>query len=337
MVGKGLDSRLLVIRCCPNQSALSSRGVRTLAYLVGLGFWGLLATGCSVKNSAQSVSGTIETDEARIASRYGGRIEKIFANEGDTLKPGQIIVQLDAAELTARREQLAAQLAELQAGPRKEEIDAAKHDWEALLAEFNQAKVDAKRAEELFSENTISQTEREQAQTHSKTLEKSVAAAKSRYELLLAGTRPERIAQATAQLAEIDTQIREMKISSPGDSVLEVLSVKPGDVVPSNRELATLLLSEHLWVRVYVPEPWLGHIQLGEKVHVKVDSEPGKQFEGIVEQIARQAEFTPRNVQTVGERIKQVFGIKVRLDSHQGNLRAGMSADVTFQNVPQTR
>ena len=309
--------------------------MRTLGYLVGLGLWGLLATGCSVKNSSQSVSGTIETDEVRVASRYGGRIEKIFANEGETLKPGQIIVQLDAAELTARREQLAAQMAELQAGPRKEEIAAAKHDWEALLAEFNQAKIDAKRAEELFTENTISQTEREQAQTRAKTLEKSVAAANSRYELLLAGTRPERIAQAAAQLAEIDTQIREMKISSPGDCVLEVLSVKPGDVVPPNREVATLLLPEHLWVRVYVPEPWLGYIKLGEKVRVKVDSEPGKQFEGAVEQIARQAEFTPRNVQTVGERIKQVFGIKVRLDNRQGNLRAGMAADITFPGVPK--
>jgi HlyD family secretion protein len=321
--------------CCASGSALCSGDVRTLGCLLGFSLLGFLATGCSVKKSAESVSGTIETDEARVASRYGGRIEKIFANEGDTLKAGQIIVQLDAAELTARREQLAAQLAELVAGPRKEEIEAAKHDWEALLAEFNQAKIDAKRAEELFAENTISQTEREQAQTRAKTLEKSVAAAKSRYELLLAGTRPERIAQATAQLAEIDAQVREMKISSPGDCVLEVLSVKPGDVVPPNREVATLLLPEHLWVRVYVPEPWLGHIKLGEKVQVKVDSEPGKQFEGVVEQIARQAEFTPRNVQTVGERIKQVFGIKVRLDSRQGNLRAGMAADVTFPGVPK--
>jgi hypothetical protein len=50
----------------------------------------------------------------------------------------------------------------------------------------------------------------------------------------------------------------------------------------------------------------------------------------VVEQIARAAEFTPRNVQTVGERIKQVFGIKVRLDNREGKLRAGMSADVTF-------
>jgi multidrug resistance efflux pump len=72
---------------------------------------------------------------------------------------------------------------------------------------------------------------------------------------------------------------------------------------------------------------------LGETVKVKVDSDPGREFSGVVEQIAREAEFTPRNVQTVGERIKQVFGIKVRLDNSEGKLRAGMAADVRFPGV----
>jgi HlyD family secretion protein len=66
-----------------------------------------------------------------------------------------------------------------------------------------------------------------------------------------------------------------------------------------------------------------------------VDGWPGKDFSGTVEQIAREAEFTPRNVQTVAERVKQVFGVKVRLDSSSDELRAGMSADVSFPNVPQ--
>ncbi len=295
----------------------------------------LLASGCSVNDAPRtnSVSGTIETDEARVASRYGGRVERILAVEGDTLKAGQVIVELDAAELRPRRDQAAALLADLESGPRPQELDAARHDWEALAAEWEQAKADAKRAEELFSEKTISQTEREQAVTRARTLEKNTAAAKSRYDLLLAGTRPERIAQARAQLAEIDTQLREMKIAAPSDCVLEVLSVKAGDVLAPNREVATLLLPQHLWVRVYVPEPWLGRVQLGAPVKVRVDSDPGRDFAGVVEQIAREAEFTPRNVQTVGERVKQVFGIKVRLDNREGKLRAGMAADVFFPGV----
>ena len=142
-----------------------------------------------------------------------------------------------------------------------------------------------------------------------------------------------RVAQARAQLADIDAQLAEMQVVAPTDSILEVLSVKVGDVLPANREVATLILPQHLWVRVFVPEPWLGLIKVGEAVRVRVDSFPGKDFAGTVEQINRQAEFTPRNVQTVEDRIKQVFGVKIRLPNDDERLRAGMAADVYFPNV----
>ena len=296
----------------------------------------LLLAACNPTHRADNlVSGTIETDEVRVASRYGGRVEKISAQEGDSLKAGQVIAELNAAELPARRDRLAAQLADLQAGPRPQELAAAQAEWEAQSANLDQARADAKRAGDLFTQKTISVTERDQLATRAQWLEKTAAAAKSRYDLLLAGTRPEQISQARAQLAELDTQLREMKITVPTDSVLEVLNVKVGDVLAPNQGIATLLLTNHIWVRVFVPEPWLGHIKLGDTARVSVDSFPGKDFAGVVEQIARAAEFTPRNVQTVDERIKQVFGVKLRLDNASNDLRAGMSADVVFPNVPK--
>jgi HlyD family secretion protein len=293
----------------------------------------VLLSSCKPNTNSNAVSGTIETDEARVASRYGGRVEKISAQDGDSLATGQVFVELNAAELHARRDRVAAQLAELEAGPRKEEIAAAKADWEAQVANLELARSDLKRAEDLFAQKTISITERDQAVTHSQWLEKIVAADKSRYDLLLAGTRPEEIEQARAQLAEIETDLREMKIAAPTNCVLEVLNVKIGDVLPPNQPVATLLLTNHLWVRVFVPEPWLGKIKLGGAANVRVDAFPDKDFPGVIEQINREAEFTPRNVQTVGERVKQVFGVKVRLENPQGQLRAGMSADVTFPGV----
>lgn len=289
-----------------------------------------LPLSCRKASNSPAVSGTIETDEVHVASRYGGRVEKIFASEGDSLTNRQVIVELEAAELHAQREQAAASLAEWEAGPRAEEIAAAKHDWESVSAELEFARADQKRVLELFSQKTISETERDRAVSRALALEKSVAAAKSRYDLLVAGTRPERIAQAKARLAEIEAQLREMRILAPTNCVLEVLSVRVGDVLAPNREVATLVLADHLWVRVYVPQPWLGQIKLGQRVRVRVDSFPNRDFEGVVEQISRVAEFTPRNVQTPDERIKQVFGVKVRLKNEQDQLRAGMSADVLF-------
>ncbi len=298
----------------------------------------LLLTGCAKWNDQprrDSASGTIEVDETRVASRYGGRVEEILAWDGDTLKPDQLLVKLDAAELEARAAQASAVLDELKAGSRKEEIESAKNDWQSLVAQLEFAKADAKRALELFADKTVPAAERDRAVSQADTLEKSVAASKSRYDLLLAGTRPEKIAQAEAQLREIQTQIREMNIYAPTNAVLEVLHVRKGDVLAPNQNVATLLLSNHLWVRVYVPEPWLGYIKLNEKVRVRVDSFPNRDFSGVVEQIARAAEFTPRNVQTVSDRVKQVFAIKVRLPTEGDLLRAGMAADVFFPNIPK--
>jgi len=297
--------------------------------VIALSAWGLAQR----RPGTHSVSGTIEVDEAHVASRYGGRVERIWAQEGDTLKPGQPIVDLDAAELRAHRNYNAAFLEELEHGPRPDEIAAAKHDWESLAAQLEFAQSEAKRTRELFAQKVVAQTDIDNANSRAESLAQSASAAKKRYDLLVEGTRPEQIDQARAQLAEMDAQLREMRIVAPDDCVLETLSVKLGDVLPADREIATLLYTQHLWVRVYVPEPWLGLIKLGQSVNVRTDSSR-EEFTGVIEQINRAAEFTPRNVQTVEDRVRQVFGVKVRLPSDTGKLRAGMNVDVFFQNVP---
>jgi len=263
--------------------------------------------GCHRQNNA--VSGTIEVDEVHVASRSAGRVEKIFAWEGDTLKTGDVLVQLEASELIARRALAAAQ------------INTAEHDVEAQSAQLEFLKADAQRQQDLLKHSAVSPSEAERAMSAAKAQEKNIAAAQAR------------VAQARAQLADMDSQIQEMKIVAPTASILEVLSVKVGDVLPANREVATLILPDRLWVRVYVPEPWLGLIKLNNTVRVRVDSYPDRDFSGAVEQINRKAEFTPRNVQTVEDRIKQVFGVKIRLDNKEDTLRAGMSADIFFPNV----
>ena len=251
-------------------------GVVLILGLVGGAFWMLARS----PGTPEVVSGTIETDEVHVASRFGGRVTRTLAREGDTLIPGQVILELDAAELPARRDQAQAALDELVNGPRPEEIAAARHDWEALAADLVFTQVDTKRTVELFEQKAVSEGDKDRAVTRLDSAEKNVAASRSRYDLVLAGSRPERIAAARGQLEEIQTEIREMKVMAPTNCVLEVLEVKAGDVLAPNREVATLLLKEPLWVRVYVPEPWLGYIKVGQKVKVRVDSFPNQDFDG---------------------------------------------------------
>jgi HlyD family secretion protein len=277
----------------------------------GCALLAIAAVSNSCTKRSDFVSGTIEVDEVHVAPRMGGRVEKIFVREGDRLKAGDVIVQLEAAELPAQRDLAQAQ------------VDAATSDAEGQAAQLEFLRSDAKRQQELLRNRTVSSTEAERAISAANAQEKAVQAARMR------------VAQARANLAQIETQLTEMRVVAPGDTVVEILSVKVGDVLPPNREVATLLIPNYLWARVYVPQPWLGHIQLGNEVRVRVDSFRDEEFKGVVEQINRQAEFTPRNVQTAEDRIRQVFGVKIRLENRDDKLRAGMSADVTFPDVPK--
>lgn len=276
-------------------------------------------------------SGTIEMDESRVASRTGGRVAELLVEEGEAATNNQVLVRLEADDLAARRAYAAAVLAESEAGPRTQEVAAAYAQWRALEAERDVARLDARRKEDLVKQRTVSEAERDDAVARLSSLEQRAAAAEQQYHELSAGTRPEKLAQARAQLDELESLWKELNVRAPADCWVETLHVKPGDVVNANTPVATLLLQTPPWVRVYVPGPWLGRVQVGAEVRVQADAFPDRMFTGRVMQINRQAEFTPRNVQTVDERVKQVFGVKVLLPVGE-SLRAGMSVDVRFPN-----
>src|SRR6266851_10033869 len=124
-----------------------------LFFRTGILAIGVVMTSCVPSSKTSSVSGTIETDEVHVASRYGGRVEKIFAREGDTLTNGQTIVELDAAELRARRDQVAAQLSELVAGPRPGKSAAPRKVGRAGGADPARPRAEARRPGKLSAKN----------------------------------------------------------------------------------------------------------------------------------------------------------------------------------------
>ena len=175
----------------------------------------LLLTGCSDRGNA--VSGTIEVDEAHVGPRSGGRVEKILAWEGDRLHEGQVIVQLDASELRARRDLAAAQ------------IDTAVHDADAQDAQLVFLHDDARRQQDLLNRRVVSATDAERAGSAAKAQEKNVAAAKMR------------VAQARAQLADIDSQLAEMQVIAPADAPTVAAAAGCGGPRTTKRWLSQLL------------------------------------------------------------------------------------------------
>jgi hypothetical protein len=97
-------------------------------------------------------------------------------------------------------------------------------------------------------------------------------------------------------------------------------------VIPGT-PIVRLAALERVWLRVYVSETELGRIKLGQRAGVTVDTYPGRIYRGRVIEIAQQAEFTPKTVQTKQEREKLVFGVKVEVENPEHDLKPGMPAD----------
>lgn len=138
------------------------------------------------------------------------------------------------------------------------------------------------------------------------------------------------VKQTEASLALIDVQIAKLTITAPTGGTILTCSIQPGEIVAPSAAAMTLGRLENLTITVYVPEDRYGEVSLGQPVSVTVDSFPGEVFTATVFHIADQAEFTPRNVQTVEGRTSTVFAIKLQVQDLDGKLKPGMPADVAF-------
>ena len=138
------------------------------------------------------------------------------------------------------------------------------------------------------------------------------------------------IQQAESNLSLLDTQITKLTIYAPMDGVILTRNAEPGEFVQPGAVAFAMADLENMTITVYVPEDRYGQISLGQQAQVTVDSFPGESFTAEVIHIADQAEFTPRNVQTVEGRSSTVYAIKLNVTDSEGKLKIGMPADVTF-------
>lgn len=160
-------------------------------------------------------------------------------------------------------------------------------------------------------------------------------AALANAQLVAAGTRPDQIAQAqaavsTAQAGVQAAQARlaEMTVRAPADGIINGLNLHAGDLVPAGAAVATIDEFKDPFVRIYVPQSSLGQVHVSQTVTVRSDAFPKQTFEGRVEAIDENAQFTPRDVQTAEDRANLVFGVKVRVHDPDHVLRGGTTADV---------
>lgn len=305
-----------------------------------------------VEMEAPELQAQIEQQQARVA-----------AAEADALKAhnGARQQEIDAAWAATLAASQRWQKAEN--GFRPEEIRQARDEVKAAEADLKLAREEFKREEQLLPTGGGKRADYDVARANLNRAEARHQAMQDKLDLHLAGTREEekqetaaefgrawsnfdvlaagnryediaaadaRAAEARGKLHELEANLAESVVKSPGKVVIEVLAVRKGDIVAPNQPILRVLGAADMWVKVYVPETELGKVRLGQDVDVAVDAYPDKRFGGKVVQIASVSEFTPRNVQSADERKHQVFGVKVRVTDPQGVFKSGMAAEVTL-------
>lgn len=339
-----------------------------LLILAAGAYWWWTSQNASAANTALTNSGTIEATQSIIASEVLGRVLTVEVAEGDTVTAGQPLVTLDPALLEVQRQQAEASLTAIQGTHQAAEAAraAAQANYDLLAAGATEAQRDVAESAVRRAEATLDAAETAvenlpeaargtpQAQQLDQQVEIASAAldnARAQLTLLESGARPEQLAAAQAQVEAAEAQVQATQgqvesaeaalsvlevqqarftLLAPVDGVVLTRAIQPGEVAAPGGTLLELADLSSLTLTVYIPETDYGTITLGQNATVTVDSFPGEAFAATVAHIADQAEFTPRNAQTVEGRRLTVYAVELHLNNPDGKLKPGMPADVTF-------
>lgn len=304
------------------------------------------------RNGEMFYSGTIEAVQSNLSFQTSGNVVSVQAAEGQAVKKGQILAELDASELIARRDQAKASLDKAEKSREQlednltivtvnlpAEIKRAESNVELLKNTMLDARKNNDRYAELFRQGVIAEKERDsvrlaydnarsrlaeaeeilrQARTNIRKIDmtrKDMESARAQVDL----------AKATLDQAEI--QLGYARLSAPYAGIITSKDVEPGEVVSPGREVFTLADLSRIDLKIFVDETEIGKVRPGQKVEVKIDTFPSRVFTGYVTYISPQAEFTPKFIQTAKERVKLVYLVKASIANPNFELKTGMPAD----------
>jgi HlyD family secretion protein len=318
-----------------------SRVVPLLAVLA------LAACGKGKDDGVIAASGHVEATEVRLSTKVPGHVQSLRVEEGDAVKAGQEIARIDTTDARLARDAAVAERAQAEAerrlrvnGSRPEDVAEAEAQVQRAQADLRGAQEDLERMEKLLASGSGTDKSRDDARTRRDMAAANLEAARERLRKLRAGSRMEEIDSATARVAAADAKIAQLEqeiadavITSPVNGVVTEKLVEPGELLTRGTALVVVTDLARPWLSVYVPEPDLGRVRLGQEAEVATDA--GQKRTGHVTFVSSQAEFTPKNVQTPEERAKLVYKIKIGLDNPDGLFKPGMPAQARLSATAQ--
>jgi len=331
-----------------------SRALSLPIVALGLGVV-IAAAACREKAppTTARASGHVEATEVQVAAQVGGRLVALKVAEGSRVNAGDVIAELDTTDIAlvlrrarADRAQADALLRLLMAGARVEDIRQAEAQLETTRAdvataeaELSAARADFDRFDALLKSNSGSAKQRDDAATRRDVARERVAGARERVKAsaealarVKAGARAEEIDAARARLMSADAQVATFEqnlsdatVKAPVAGLVTEKLADVGELLAPRTPLVVLADLDHAWANIYLDEPLVPRIRLGQPATIITDA--GGRIPGTITFVSSKAEFTPRNVQTAEERSKLVYRIKISVDNREGVLKQGMPVE----------
>jgi len=323
-----------------------------VALLLGVGIMVYLGQQ-KMKGEDLTYSGTVEAATiSNLAFQVAGKVSRVLVTEGQKVEKDQILAELDPAEFAAARDQAQANLerSEKGLGQLSAQLDIARKTLpddvvraEASLASARdvlaEAKSNKERYDQLYSRQVVSKKEWEGVTLTYDTARARVAEAEAilrqaKSNLGRIGVTEREVESAGAQVAASQAALEQARIQfdrtqlrAPFSGIVTSKNIEPGEAATQTRQAITLSDLSSVKVKIYVAETEIGKVKPGQKADVKVDSLPGKTFEGTVTFISPEGEFTPKIIQTQKERVKLVYLVEVTIINPNLELKTGMPAD----------
>ncbi|MGN7725901.1 HlyD family secretion protein [Luteimonas sp. 22616] len=304
--------------------------------------WLALLPGC--RDDAPQALGTLEFDRVTLPAPVAERIVSIDVREGQQVEVGTKLLTLERTRTGAQAQAALAEvqrqrevLAELQAGPRSEDIAQARANLNAAQAQARDASAYYARLQPLGKRQLVAAAEVDRARAAAGNAQAQVRAAQAALDELEHGTRREQVAQGEAALQAAQAQaeaeqatLQKLDLVAPRAGRIDSIPYKLGDQAPVGAPLVVMLVGDAPYARVYVPEPIRAGVAVGQRAQVFVDGREAA-LAGAVRMIRSEPSFTPYYALTGEDAARLSYLAEIQLDAAAGTLPAGLPVRVEFE------
>jgi HlyD family secretion protein len=313
------------------------------------------------KNNDKPVSinttGTVEALEFSISPKISGKLTMVKYREGERVKSGELVAELQSTDLEAAYRQAVSALAaersnaasgidtvanaRAQVAVARADVESQKAAVTRAQAQLAQSGKDLARSKELFDRGIVAKADLDLAETARDTraaeLESAKAAvilSQARVDAAVAALRKAQgdvktlNAQVSASAQNVELQnarLADTKIYSPVDGVVEYRSLEEGEIVSPGTSIMTLIDPKSIWVRFDLEQRYVNIVKNGQKAYIRLEGVPDRVINGTIYDIGREGEFATERDVTRGRQDIKTFRTRIKVDDPEGMLKPGMS------------